>query len=61
MSQLLHGVFEECNISFGKALCAKIAERVNATGVGMLHPPTLFIHFRIVVHSLRCRSVCQGY
>ncbi|CBY01146.1 hypothetical protein IAQ61_012028 [Plenodomus lingam] len=30
---LLHGVFEECNISFSKALCAKIAERVQAAGM----------------------------
>ncbi|KAL1608705.1 hypothetical protein SLS59_001895 [Nothophoma quercina] len=32
-SILLHGVFEECQISFGKALCEKIAERVRAAGV----------------------------
>ncbi|KAJ4379324.1 hypothetical protein N0V86_005369 [Didymella sp. IMI 355093] len=30
---LLHGVFEECQISFGKALCEKLAERVRAAGV----------------------------
>ncbi|KAH7074824.1 hypothetical protein BKA63DRAFT_414645 [Paraphoma chrysanthemicola] len=30
---LLHGVFEECNISFSKALCEKLAQRVRATGV----------------------------
>ncbi|KAH3953298.1 hypothetical protein HBH70_028580 [Parastagonospora nodorum] len=33
-SILLHGVFEECNISFSKALCAKIADRVK-TGYGI--------------------------
>ncbi|KAI8940859.1 hypothetical protein NX059_002120 [Plenodomus lindquistii] len=32
-SILLHGVFEECQISFSKALCAKIAERVTAAGM----------------------------
>ncbi|KAF2128364.1 hypothetical protein P153DRAFT_432033 [Dothidotthia symphoricarpi CBS 119687] len=32
-SILLHGVFEECNISFSKALCSKIAERVGAAGI----------------------------
>ncbi|KAF2630450.1 hypothetical protein BU25DRAFT_489213 [Macroventuria anomochaeta] len=32
-SILLHGVFEECQISFGKALCEKIAGRVRATGI----------------------------
>ncbi|KAJ4322181.1 hypothetical protein N0V94_002529 [Neodidymelliopsis sp. IMI 364377] len=32
-SILLHGVFEECQISFGKALCEKIAERVRAAGI----------------------------
>ncbi|XP_014554090.1 hypothetical protein COCVIDRAFT_105937 [Bipolaris victoriae FI3] len=30
---ILHGVFEECNISFSKSLCAKIAQRVNDAGV----------------------------
>ncbi|KAL1793785.1 hypothetical protein ACET3X_008767 [Alternaria dauci] len=30
---LLHGVFEECNISFNKTLCTKIAERVSAAGM----------------------------
>ncbi|KAF7672606.1 hypothetical protein GT037_009107 [Alternaria burnsii] len=30
---LLHGVFEECNISFNKSLCTKIAERVSAAGM----------------------------
>ncbi|CAI9627656.1 unnamed protein product [Alternaria burnsii] len=30
---VLHGVFEECNISFNKSLCAKIAERVSAAGM----------------------------
>ncbi|KAJ4988674.1 hypothetical protein SVAN01_05807 [Stagonosporopsis vannaccii] len=34
-SILLHGVFEECQISFGKALCEKIAERVRAAGIGV--------------------------
>ncbi|KAF2999263.1 hypothetical protein E8E13_003297 [Curvularia kusanoi] len=32
-SILLQGVFEECNISFGKALCDKIAARVRAAGI----------------------------
>ncbi|KAH6622331.1 hypothetical protein C7974DRAFT_426016 [Boeremia exigua] len=32
-SILLHGVFEECQISFGKALCEKIAERVRNAGI----------------------------
>ncbi|KAL5121603.1 hypothetical protein ACEQ8H_000289 [Pleosporales sp. CAS-2024a] len=32
-SILLHGVFEECNISFSKALCGKIAERVSEQGI----------------------------
>ncbi|KAG9195832.1 hypothetical protein G6011_00953 [Alternaria panax] len=30
---LLHGVFEECNVSFNKSLCTKIAERVSAAGM----------------------------
>ncbi|KNG45135.1 hypothetical protein DDE82_003108 [Stemphylium lycopersici] len=30
---LLHGVFEECNISFSKALCSKIAQRVADAGM----------------------------
>ncbi|KAF1946975.1 hypothetical protein EJ02DRAFT_508171 [Clathrospora elynae] len=34
---LLHGVFEECNISFSRALCAKITERVNAAGMEFTH------------------------
>jgi hypothetical protein len=33
-TQLLHGVFEECNISFSKALCQKLAERVKTGGIG---------------------------
>ncbi|KAH7386704.1 hypothetical protein DE146DRAFT_179366 [Phaeosphaeria sp. MPI-PUGE-AT-0046c] len=32
-SILLHAVFEESGISFSKALCNKIAERVKATGI----------------------------
>lgn len=32
--QLLHGVFEECNISFSKALCNKLAQRISSTGIG---------------------------
>ncbi|KAF9695039.1 hypothetical protein EKO04_006890 [Ascochyta lentis] len=32
-SILIHGVFEECQISFGKALCEKIAERVRSAGI----------------------------
>lgn len=34
-SKLLHGVFEETGISFSKALCTKISDRVKATGIGM--------------------------
>ncbi|EFQ92096.1 hypothetical protein CFE70_001789 [Pyrenophora teres f. teres 0-1] len=32
-SIVLQGLFEECNISFNKALCTKIAERVTAAGM----------------------------
>ncbi|UPX12308.1 uncharacterized protein EKO05_0002862 [Ascochyta rabiei] len=32
-SILLHGVFEECQVSFGKALCEKLAERVRSAEI----------------------------
>ncbi|KAF1915520.1 hypothetical protein BDU57DRAFT_596018 [Ampelomyces quisqualis] len=32
-SILLHAVFEECNISFSKALCTKITTRIEAAGI----------------------------
>ena len=37
-------MFEECQISFGKALCEKIAERVRAAGIGtyFLFPDSSF-------------------
>jgi hypothetical protein len=46
---LLHGVFEECNISFSKALCEKLAHRVRATGVGT-YP---YIQHSTPLHLLR--------
>jgi hypothetical protein len=48
--QLLHGVFEECNISFTKPLCAKIAERVKASGLGKCH--------RLPSAPLRIANIC---
>lgn len=57
--QLLHAVFEECNISFSKALCMKIAERVGNAGVGTSSYSALSFHsptFHKPIPSVPCAA-----
>jgi hypothetical protein len=59
--QLLNGVFEECNISVSKALCIKLAARIETLkGVGKLTPPNYMLTHLTQIYTECTAKAVEG-